>query len=641
MFPWFVVLSSFLSLALGDLAVLDNNAEYNDGRFGPYVTQSYRSSDVNSPRLNFMKPFTSCDDGSFLFVAPRGGKAGSKPYILDAKGHLIWTADHHYGEVYNFQAQVYKGQQYLTFFAGDDTIRGHGAGKYYMIDQHYNEFRQIHAANGVKGDLHEFQIIDGKTALITAYHVVEAKLGDTEHEGRDGYIWESLFQEIDIETGEAVFEWRASEHVKLSESFDPIGSRGSEGDPWDFFHINSVDKDLNNNYLVSSRYLRSILYISGTTGEVLWHLGGKENSFTDESDPGQDALHFVGQHHARWTDNYNSITFFDNRADWTSQEDVKSAGTKILVDTELKTVAVDRVYVNPIHDVLSTSQGSLQTLPNGNILLGYGFNAVITEFSPHGEVLCDAYIGEPSSRFGTGDVQSYRNFKFNWTGLPTTEPSFRLINGTFFTSWLGSTEVRSWSLRHAFDEDRTYDDLALFPKEGFETRLELSAGQNIRRYVAIVALDQYGKDLAWSKTIDISKDVDFWLTRGIVDAASYDAEYSSDGRDREVDFEWLSIRDSMILSVLGFAVTLTGAIVWLLSTQKKEERADTADIEQCSYHHAECKPMGVMWKIQSLLSSKLKRISYEHEHIALLEPESVEPDEASEWSVATDRGAAV
>lgn len=635
MFPWLVVLSSLFSIALGDLAVLDNDAEYNDGSYGPYVTQSYRSSDVNSPRLNFMKPFTSCDDGSFLFVAPRGGKANSTPYILDARGHLIWTADHHYGEVYNFQAQLYKGQQYLTFFAGDDTIRGHGAGRYYMIDQHYNEYRQIHGANGVEGDLHEFQIINGETALITAYQVVHAELAH-ETESEDGYIWESIFQEIDIETGEALFEWRASQHVNLSESFDPVGS-GSRDDPWDFFHINSVDKDLDRNYLVSSRYLRSILYISGATGEVLWRLGGKENSFTDLSESGQDALHFVGQHHARWTDNYSSITFFDNRADWTSQEDVRSAGTKILVNAKLKTVAIDQVYVNPFHDVLSTSQGSLQNLPNGNVLVGYGFNAVITEFSPQGEVLCDAYIGEPSSRFGSGDVQSYRNFKFNWTGLPTTDPSLRLLNGTFFTSWLGSTEVRTWSLRHAFDEDRTYDELASYTKEGFETRLEVPAGRNVRRYVVIVALDLHGKELERSKAIDISEDLDFWLSRGIIDAASYDDDYSSENNEDELEFEWLSMRDSMMLSVIGFVITLTGAVVLLLSAQRKEERTDVADIEQCSYHRTEKKPRGMLRKMQSLLSSKIKRQGREQEHIALLEPDIVDPDEESGLITAANR----
>jgi hypothetical protein len=49
------------------------------------------------------------------------------------RGSLVWGPDHHYGEVYNFQVQTYKGEPVLIFWAGDDSIGGHGEGKYYMV----------------------------------------------------------------------------------------------------------------------------------------------------------------------------------------------------------------------------------------------------------------------------------------------------------------------------------------------------------------------------------------------------------------------------------------------------------------------------------------------------------------------------
>lgn len=49
------------------------------------------------------------------------------------RGHLIWGPDHKYGQVYNFQVQYYKGEPYLFFWAGDDSVGGHGEGKYYMV----------------------------------------------------------------------------------------------------------------------------------------------------------------------------------------------------------------------------------------------------------------------------------------------------------------------------------------------------------------------------------------------------------------------------------------------------------------------------------------------------------------------------
>lgn len=56
--------------------------------------------------------------------------------ILDAKGSMIWSKhfDNQFGgQAYDLKVQRYKGEDYLTFWLGDDRIRGHGAGEYYMV----------------------------------------------------------------------------------------------------------------------------------------------------------------------------------------------------------------------------------------------------------------------------------------------------------------------------------------------------------------------------------------------------------------------------------------------------------------------------------------------------------------------------
>lgn len=55
---------------LGEALIQD--ADYNDGAYGRYVTQTFKSANVTVPRLNMDKSFTECDDGSYLFVTPRG-----------------------------------------------------------------------------------------------------------------------------------------------------------------------------------------------------------------------------------------------------------------------------------------------------------------------------------------------------------------------------------------------------------------------------------------------------------------------------------------------------------------------------------------------------------------------------------------
>jgi hypothetical protein len=112
-----------------------NSQEYERGQWGEYVTQTFVSSNVTAPKVNFAKAFTDpkCDDGSYLFIAPRGEKANTSVCILDASGSLIWTTSDYAGQAYNLQVQEYKGKDYLTFWAGNNSIGGHGVGKYYMV----------------------------------------------------------------------------------------------------------------------------------------------------------------------------------------------------------------------------------------------------------------------------------------------------------------------------------------------------------------------------------------------------------------------------------------------------------------------------------------------------------------------------
>lgn len=515
-----LVAFSWLAICLADQQAFVNDGHYNHGDYGSYPHQTFFSRDgIEAPRPNFMKPFTNCDDGSLLFVSLRGNVAESRPYVLDATGSLIWTVDHRIGEVYNLQVQEYRGKPYITYWAGDDSVGGHGAGSYYMLDEHYDEFKKIDAANNLDADLHDFRITPDNTALITIYEIIEADLSRLNPDLVQGEIWDSLFQEIDLETGEAIFQWRASEHVAWEEAYLDINEQadGMKGRPWDFYHINTVDKDPAGNYLVSGRFTRSIMCVSGTTGEILWRLGGKNNNFTDLS--GGAATTFAGQHDTQWADDFTAITFFDNRADWFTQIDSKSAGAKITLNTSASppTAALTQTYLHPALDILSISQGSMQTLPSGNVLLGYGFNGVVTEFSPEGVALCDAFF-EASASVGSGDVQTYRAFKNHWTGWPSAPVDLVLRDGVFYVSWLGATEVRAWELRtgSGAEAEGVWTTFAHLPKDGFESHYALQPNQRIQRWVRGVALGADGAELGASVSVDVAEGETMWYVHGPV-----------------------------------------------------------------------------------------------------------------------------
>ncbi|KAK1814756.1 hypothetical protein LTR12_010892 [Friedmanniomyces endolithicus] len=561
----FLGLPSFL---LAHEEALYRSEEYNAGKHGDYVEQHFVSTNVTAPRLNFMRPYGTCDDGSYLFIAPRGEKTQSSVCILDASGSLVWTSNDYHGQAYNLQVQEYHGESYLTFWAGDNSVGGHGVGQYFMLDQHYNLFRTVTAANGFPTDLHSFGITPAGTVLLTIYEVIQANLSAVPIRQdilqrppkrpisrptnkplplgpEKGFVWDSLFQEIDIETGELLFQWRASDHFDYQQSYEPIAS-ATEEKSWDWFHLNSVVKDNAGNYLICIRHLRTIANIDGRTGVVLWQLGGKFNSFKDLSDSA--ATQFIGQHDAQWApgSNYSEITLFDNRADWTYHDEKVSWGTRVHVDLANMTATLVAEYIHPEH-VYSLSQGSYQTLPNGNVLLGYGNNGVVSEFAPNGTLLCDAYF-EPSKDWTSGNVQSYRNLKFNWTGLPNTKPS------------LAFAAVRGWLLQHASEPEGSFSQLMRTPKDGFETRVDLGVDMRVRQYVQATALDKDHQILAVSDPVDVGRDLE-----AIVDEPwAVEAGESDDFEDETEAEQAEALEDVQLLMMFsGLALISSLLLCWL------------------------------------------------------------------------------
>ena len=112
--------------------------EVDNGSHGYYPGRTYVTAEgVKSPDTQFVQWSPECDDGLNYFLTPRGHSIPRPgPVILDRRGELIWGqhfANSYGGEAYNFLVQNYKGEDYLTFWLGDDRIRGHGSGFYYMV----------------------------------------------------------------------------------------------------------------------------------------------------------------------------------------------------------------------------------------------------------------------------------------------------------------------------------------------------------------------------------------------------------------------------------------------------------------------------------------------------------------------------
>ncbi|KAJ6107228.1 hypothetical protein N7523_008551 [Penicillium sp. IBT 18751x] len=562
-----ITLATLLLCVFADREAYWRSQRYKAGHDGPFPVQRYSSKGVQGPILNYWQRSEACSDG-YVMLAPRGPavrKAG--PMILDSEGHLVWFKEYDSWVTFNLNVYTFKGEKYLTYWAGDHVDGEHAVGSGYMLNSHYEQVYKIDGVDGLDVDIHEFQITQDDTAVFIAYAITPADLRDVGGL-ENGWVWDGIFVEVDVESNEILFEWRASEHFSFTEvERDREGNGDSEDQPWDFFHINSVDKDDMGNFLVSSRYMNSLAYVDGRTGEIIWKLGGKRNSFVDLS--GGAATNFSWQHHARFQPDYSTsktraITIFDNSSRGQGAPENPSRGLFIDIDERDMTASVRQQYWNPL-PISSQSQGSVQILHNGNVLVGYGYSAAYTEFAPDGEVLCDVHFGSESS-FDTGQVMSYRVFKQDWIGLPLTNPDVALSDTHASVSWNGATEVKTWVLqgaslrnqtRRSKDEkpveDSELDFILAVPKSGFETVVHIPDGC-LYTQLRIVGLDKMGAHLGASPLMDWEDPEKLRL-----EIMVYDGEQQDD----------LEMQGSMSLLVMFGMGFLTATVfvlsVWLVS----------------------------------------------------------------------------
>ncbi|OTB10073.1 hypothetical protein K445DRAFT_323380 [Daldinia sp. EC12] len=472
-------------------------------------------SDLAPPRLNITIPATSDVEKGYLFVAPfagfpdtpteQHGPRQAGPYIFRDNGDLVWSG---YG-IYsiwstNFQAGRWRGKDILFSFEGDHNPGyGHGHGHITIMDNHYETIRELRAGNHKLVDKHEFHIINEETGLIQIYQPVARDLtawgGSTEQQ----WIVNSIIQELDIATGKLLFEWASLDYVSPDEAILPInpgqaGSGYNSSDAWDYFHINSVDKDSEGNYLISARDACSIHKINGTDGNIIWKLNGKDSSFKVPKD-----AEFCFQHHARFIsqhDDVEIISLYDNSAHGTEHSGGSevhtaptSSGKIIKVNTTSWEAELIQAFFPP-DDLLSKSQGSTQTLPNGNVLVNWGSSGAVTEYLPNGTAIFHSHMD--SGYLGLG-VENYRAFRYNWTGLPNEEPAIVALRGvegiTAYVSWNGDTETKTWRFYAAIDEFGSRKFLGEVERKSFETSLRIHDASISA--VSAEAIDANGKSL--------------------------------------------------------------------------------------------------------------------------------------------------
>ena len=158
----------------------------------------YRSRpDLAPPKLNITVPAPDANGTEYVFIAPysdsiqQGGA-----YIYRKDGDLVWSGIGYYeGFVGNFHLTTYHGETVLQGFHGTiDSSHGEGFGQHLILNQNYEHVVSAKTGNHRIPSIHEFNVIDGKTALVEIYIPTLANLSAYGGNASQKWIGDGLFQ---------------------------------------------------------------------------------------------------------------------------------------------------------------------------------------------------------------------------------------------------------------------------------------------------------------------------------------------------------------------------------------------------------------------------------------------------------------
>ncbi len=431
---------------------------------------------------------STAGDPPYFLLTPNAGPGTPGVMILDRAGGLVWYSPNRQSTQWlDLKVQNYQGKPVLTWWEGQVTL-GRGQGHVVIADSSYRTIATVNAGHGLAADLHECVISPQDTALVTAYRPVAANLSRLGGPAR-GMVLAGVVQEIDIASGRVLFEWNSIDHVPVTDTVTPF-TGGTSKVPFDYFHINSISIAPDGTLLISARNTSTVYKIARPSGQVIWRLGGRRSSF--QMGPG---TRFWFQHHAL-PQGASTLSIFDDGG--APPKEPQSRGILVNLNTSTMRATLQRSYVHPTTRLLAAFEGSMQVLPGGRVLIGWGNLPYFSEFSANGTLILDG-------QYPAGD-ESYRVLSAAWTGQPADQPAAAARPGpaggaVVYASWNGATRVTGWTVLAGSSPNKLAQAVSR-GRHGFETAIAVT---NPGPYFAVTANDASGQALGQSPTILLEK----------------------------------------------------------------------------------------------------------------------------------------
>ncbi|KAK4941551.1 hypothetical protein LTR10_018570 [Elasticomyces elasticus] len=433
-----------------------------------YITRP----EIRPPKLAILRSESEALTPGYWFVAPYADLKVSRldaqfspfqigPHIYRSDGELVWSGSEivNRRNTFDFRLQSVNGKPALTYILGSDRGKGRDSKSYAVIlDTSYRRLKEIHLdEHEWTWNMHEFLIYNESTSIGIMAERHLADVSSFNFPSSLAPIYETGFHEIDINTKKKSWAWRPLEvNITTAESMIQPPEAWRQNNPdhqqprWDCFHLNSIDKNAEGDFLVSMRYTSTIYKLSGKDGSVIWRLGGRHSDFTQD-------FSFSSQHFARFhsqSGNETIISFLDNASDDANRQPQTANTSSIKVvslydDGRTKKATLLKQFDRP-DGGLTKLRGSAQALSNGGFAAGWSHSGYMNEFASDGRVVWEA-------NFTTDRFNTYRAYKFEFVGTPTEPPvlkTFAVSKGdgealvnmstSFYVSWNGATEVQTW-----------------------------------------------------------------------------------------------------------------------------------------------------------------------------------------------------
>lgn len=291
-----------------------------------------------------------------------GNAVGTEPkplLMLDSRGYVVWYMLVGAWNLLDFKFDPEHQRYQFIKYVNPQTVQ------YILMDPGFNPVDSFTTVNGIRPDVHDFQLSKTGTVLLAGVHDTILNLSAYQFAGSQGSgstrALGFVVQEFDADRN-VIFQWNSNEHIHPGDSYVGYPYHPAS---FDYCHGNTIEEEPDGNLLLSFRNLDAVYKIDRQTGEILWQLGGKFSDFSFANDGG-----FSGQHDVRRLPNGN-VAMFDN-ANMAAPPQQSRAVEYHLDTVQWVATKVWEYRYSPAF--FSSAMGGHQTTPDRRHLINYGLN---------------------------------------------------------------------------------------------------------------------------------------------------------------------------------------------------------------------------------------------------------------------------